>query len=477
MAKDKKVKSQIKALQEELAQLQQQIKEANIPVIILIDGWSASGKGRMISSINSRLEPRGYKVFSSKAATGDQLRKPSLWRYWMDIPSKGFIGIFERGWYYDGFQNLNIHMDNQKQVAYDINTFERQLIEDGYHLIKFFLDVDKDEQLARMEALQERKSTSWRITDKDTQQNRNFSHNKDIRNKLLSITSMSCPWHVVDNNDPEQGTLKLLTDLVNSLKDRLKLEEPIKISHKAHDFKLLPMAKLSDIPLDKSLTEAQYKKAMKKEKEKLRNLHSLLYREKVPVVLVFEGWDAAGKGGGIRRLSWSLDPRGFEALSVAAPTPQEKSKHYLWRFWNSLPKDGHIAIFDRSWYGRVMVERIEKFTPKDRWSMAYEEINEFEKSLTDWGAIVLKFWVHIDSDTQLERFTQRMENPEKQYKITDEDWRNREKWPEYEKAIDEMISKTSTEKAPWIIVEGNDKSYARIKIMKEVRKALEKKLR
>ena len=182
------------------------------------------------------------------------------------------------------------------------------------------------------------------------------------------------------------------------------------------------------------------------------------------------------RGGAIRRLSWALDPRGFDVVPIAAPTPEELSRPYLWRFWRQLPKDGHVVLFDRTWYGRVMVERVEGLTPEARWSMAYDEINEFERELSRWGAVVLKFWLQIDQDTQLRRFEDRQSTPEKQYKITEEDWRNRKKWPQYELAVDEMLQKTSTEYAPWILVEGNDKKYARLKVLKTVRKALERRL-
>ena len=177
-------------------------------------------------------------------------------------------------------------------------------------------------------------------------------------------------------------------------------------------------------------------------------------------MIAYEGWDAAGKGGNIKRLTSALDPRGFEVHPIASPEPAEKNRHYLWRFWKRLPKDGHIAVFDRTWYGRVMVERLEGFCSENDWQRAYNEINEFEKELTDWGAIVIKFWVQIDKDTQLKRFTDRQNTPEKQWKITDEDWRNREKWDMYEDAVNEMIQKTSTEFAPWHILESNDKHYA-----------------
>ena len=209
---------------------------------------------------------------------------------------------------------------------------------------------------------------------------------------------------------------------------------------------------------------------------KLADLHNKIYHAKIPVVIAYEGWDAAGKGGNIKRLTAALDPRGFEVHPIASPEPHEKNRHYLWRFWTRLPKDGHIAIFDRTWYGRVMVERLEGFCSENDWQRAYNEINEFEKELDDWGAVIVKFWVQIDKDTQLARFTDRQNTPEKQWKITEEDWRNRKKWDLYEEAVNEMIQKTSTEFAPWHIRESNDKHYARIKALKTVTAEIEKKL-
>lgn len=241
-------------------------------------------------------------------------------------------------------------------------------------------------------------------------------------------------------------------------------------------FPLKAMPKLSELSLDKSLTEEEYKEQLKACQKRLQELHNELYRKKIPVIIAYEGWDAAGKGGNIKRIAAALDPRGYEVHPIASPEPHEKARHYLWRFWNRLPKDGHIAIFDRTWYGRVMVERLEGFCSENDWQRAYNEINEFEKELSDWGAVVIKFWVQIDKDTQLERFTLRQNTPEKQWKITDEDWRNREKWDLYEEAVDEMLQKTSTSFAPWYVLESNDKRYARIKALKTVIKEIEKKI-
>ncbi len=469
----------VKELQTELAVLQQEIKAKNLPVVILIDGWSAAGKGSIISRLTARMEPRSYKVFSAKEARGDDARKPYLYRFFRDIPAKGNVAIFERGWYYDAFEQMQEHEDYDDFFADTINTFERQLVDDGYIVLKYFLHLSKKTQKERMEELTDRKATTWRVDESDILQNRRYDATSEVIDRLLDSTSTDhAPWKVIWNEDKHDGMFCLLQNACKHIRRALDGEpRTSKKSKKRVEVSKLSMPKLSDIDMsDCILTEAEYKKQLKKEQAALSHLHSLLYREKVPVVIAFEGWDAAGKGGAIRRLSWSLDPRGFEAISVAAPTSDELAHHYLWRFWNKMPKDGHITIFDRTWYGRVMVERIEGYTKAERWSMAFDEINEFEKELTNHGAIVLKFFIHIDKDTQLARFTERQNTPEKQYKITDEDWRNRERWDEYESAIDEMIEKTSTKKAPWIIVEGNDKLYARIKVLKQVRKALQNKL-
>ena len=229
--------------------------------------------------------------------------------------------------------------------------------------------------------------------------------------------------------------------------------------------------------MSKSLEREEYKKKLNKLQKKLSVLHGELYRLRIPVVLGFEGWDAAGKGGAIRRLTSHLDPRGYKVCQTASPSGIEKSHHYLWRFWNNVPKDGHIAIFDRTWYGRVMVERIEGFCTEAEWHRAYQEINDMELHLSHAGAVILKFWIHIDKDEQERRFNDRMTNSEKQWKITDEDWRNREKWDQYEEAVNEMLEKTSTEYAPWIVVEGNSKYYARVKVLETVAEALEKKIK
>ncbi len=225
---------------------------------------------------------------------------------------------------------------------------------------------------------------------------------------------------------------------------------------------------LSTIDLSLTLSDEEYEASLIRYQVALFKLAYQVYIQQRPVMIVFEGWDAAGKGGVIRRLTEKLDPRGFVVYSIAAPKGDEATHHYLWRFWSRLPETGQIAIFDRSWYGRVMVERIEGFCTEAEWKRAYREINDFERQLVDFGVVLFKFWLHIDKDEQLSRFESRANDKLRSWKLTDEDWRNREKWDVYQEAVNEMLLKTSTISAPWTIVEGNSKPYARIKILRTV---------
>ena len=228
--------------------------------------------------------------------------------------------------------------------------------------------------------------------------------------------------------------------------------------------------------MDKCMDRETYREELKKCQKKLRDLEYQIYSRRIPVIIGFEGWDAGGKGGAIKRLCENLDPRGYRVYPTAAPTSEELAHNWLWRFWKTVPKRGHFSIYDRTWYGRVMVEPIEGFCTADDYRRAFREINDFEKQLTDFGAVALKFWMNISRDEQEKRFKERENDPDKQWKITDEDWRNREKWDAYVVAVDRMLLKTSTENAPWIVVEGNDKYYARIKVLKTVIEAIEKKI-
>ncbi len=455
------LKEEIKSMQKELFVIQQKIKEKNIPVIILLDGISCAGKGSMMGKISTRMEPRGYKIHTLSKDDRFDLR-PDMYNFWLTIPPKGEMGIYDEAWYNTAVENIK-NKENLEKYIDEINVFERQLCDDGYLICKYFLNISKKEQSKRLKQLDDDKAHTWQVTKKEWEENENYEKIINHRDNILEKTNTTAaPWVIIDNEEKDKGTYYLLKSLIETITtelNRTSLKQNGIVT--ATKFSTLSMPKLSEVKLDKEISDKEFKEEYKKEKEKLKELHSLLYKKKIPMIIAFEGWDAAGKGGAIRRLSWALDPRGLDVYSIAAPAKEELAKHYLYRFWNKIPKIGHISMYDRSWYGRVMVERVEGFTQKSRWEMAYQEINEFEKSLSDAGAIILKFFIHIDKDTQLERFNDRQNNPEKQFKITDEDWRNREKWDAYEEAIDEMLQKTSTKNAQWIIVEGKNKPYAR----------------
>ncbi len=475
------VKQRLDAACDRLYELQMKIKEHKIPVLVLFEGWGAAGKGNIIGSVIKNIDPRFFKVATMSAPTAEELRRPFLYRYFKQIPESGKFTFLDSGWME---QTCKDCLDGLDGDAYSkridsIKRFERQLTDNGYLVLKFFLQIDQEEQEKRIEGLLESKDTKWRVAKFDQWQNKHYKKCSKIFDRYLMDTNAStAPWYIIDAKERKWAELQVLETMVSNIE--------VAMQNSAHSvpilqnvFPLVKMPKLADIELaGKEISDDIYKAELKVLQKRLGELHNILYRKKIPVIITYEGWDAAGKGGNIKRITGALDPRGYEVHPIASPEPHEKARHYLWRFWTRLPKDGHIAIFDRTWYGRVMVERLEGFCSENDWKRAYNEMNEFEKELSDWGAVIIKFWVQIDKDTQLARFTDRQNNPEKQWKITDEDWRNREKWDAYEIAVNEMLQKTSTVYAPWHILESVDKKYARIKALKivieEIEKALEK---
>ncbi len=358
-----------------------------------------------------------------------------------------------------------------------IRRFERQLTDNGYLVMKFFFHISEKEQKKRIDQLKKDIDTRWRVSENDRWQNKHYKKCEEIFGQYMEDTNTpSAPWYIIDSKSKKWAELQMLETLTQGIEIAMQ-NRSLAVPLLQNVFPLVKMPKLSEVDLNKCMEEDEYKEDLERLQKHLGELHNRLYRKRVPVIIVYEGWDAAGKGGNIKRITGALDPRGYEVQPIASPEPHEKARHYLWRFWTRLPKTGHVTIFDRSWYGRVMVERLEGFCSENDWKRAYNEINEFEKELYDWGAVIIKFWVHIDKDTQLARFTDRQNTPGKQWKITDEDWRNREKWDDYEGAVNEMIQKTSTTYAPWHILESVDKKYARIKALKIVIEELEKVLK
>lgn len=477
------LKQELKQEQEKLAGYQMKIKEAKLPVMVIFEGWGAAGKGSVIGKVIRNVDPRFFCVKTMAAPTPEEKRYPFLYRYMLEIPEAGKMVFFDSYWMQEVVtqrRDGDLDKDAYRQRIHSINTTERSLTDNGYLVMKFFFHISKKEQKKRMDALLEDKNTRWRVSEEDLHENKHYEEYLDIYDQYLSDTNRSAaPWYIIDAKSKKWAELQVLQFLNQGIDTALK-NHALAVPILQNPFPLQPIPKLSEISLaDKTVTEEEYDKELDRLQDELTELHNELYRKKIPVIVCYEGWDAAGKGGNIKRIASALDPRGYQVLPIASPEPHEKARHFLWRFWTRLPKDGHIAIFDRTWYGRVMVERLEGFCSENDWQRAYNEINEFERELTDWGAVVIKFWVQIDKQTQLERFTERQNTPEKQWKITDEDWRNREKWDLYEAAVNEMLQKTSTAFAPWHILESNDKKYARIKALKivteEIRKACQKK--
>ena len=489
-ADKQEVALQIEDLRTRLCALEKKIKDNKLPVIITIDGWSASGKGSQIAQLIKCLDPRFYKVMSFGSPNEVERRKPWLWRFACAMPMQGNFLILDRSWYRDtanAYLYGEIDKEEMRRRFDDINVFERQLADDGYLIVKFFLHITENEQKKRFKKLTSSDVTSWRIDEHDLYNLKKREKFTKYYDEMIKKThTPSGVWNIIGADDKTRAKLDMLRILVSAVEGKLeavaegksfvpRYEFPF-ADVKPETFEFADTPKVAQVALDKTLSDEEYEQKLEKYQDKLFKLQNICYQKKIPVVICYEGWDAAGKGGNIRRVANALDPRGYEVEPIAAPDKYELARHYLYRFWIRLENDGHFTIFDRTWYGRVMVEPIENITPPDRVEQAYQEINEFEKLLMEWGAVVIKFWINIDKDEQLKRFTLRQNTPEKQWKITDEDWRNREKWDTYEKYIDKMIEKTSTKAAPWNIIEGNDKKYARIKAMKTIIDAIEAKL-
>lgn len=470
------LKCEIRELRERLLAQQQKLMEKKLPVIVLVEGWAAAGKGSLIGEVIREIDPRFYNVTSPAVLPEKDERYPFLYPYATAIPENGKIMFYNSGWM-EGAVHKYLRRDITKKEyrarVSEVCEFERQLRDGGYLMLKLFLDIGEKEQGERLRRQKKNYETEWRVTEDDLWQHREYELFKETYKDFMAETGESVPWHVLNGEKRKKAVrdaLRLLVELIDrGLEEGRYVGKPFK-----EKFPLIEMPKLAEVDLSPTVSDEEYDEELKKLQKRLGELHNLVYRRKIPVILCYEGWDAAGKGGNIRRIARPLDPRGFDVKPIASPEPHELNRQYLWRFWIRLPRSGHICIFDRTWYGRVMVERLEGFCSEDDWKRAYNEINEFERQLTDWGAVVLKFWIHIDQDTQLARFNDRQNTPEKQWKLTEEDWRNREKWPQYETAVDEMLQKTSTENAPWHIIESNDKKYARIKTLRLTIDALEK---
>jgi len=469
-------KNEVDTLGFRLSEMQRICKDEDIPILIIFEGWSAAGKGSGIRSLIKYLDPRGFEVFTMQKTNEDEHLRPYMWRFWQRLPAKGRIHVFDRSWYQgllNGFKKKEAALANP---VHDIKSFEKTLVDNGAVIIKLFLHVSKEEQEKRLNTLVSDPDTTWRVRKSDMKQNRKYEKTLSRFECILEATDHDAAhWTVIESDDNRFADVKVYKTVLAAMELAVKAKRDT--SGAAGDAEVVLPAivgssALASVDLSRSVEREEYRQRLRAAQSDLSRFHNTMYKKRVPAAMVFEGWDAAGKGGAIKRTVAPLDPRGYKVAPYGAPNDIENAHHYLWRFWNEVPKAGHISVFDRSWYGRVMVERVEGFCSTADWKRAFHEINDFEKQLVDSGIVLMKFWLHIDPDEQLKRFESRTNTPEKKWKITDEDWRNRDKWDNYLEAVDEMLLRTSTSYAPWTIVEAVDKLYSRVKVIETVQERL-----
>lgn len=555
-------------LMERLVVLQQQARERGVGLVVLFEGWNGAGKGSRISDLMYHLDARATSVYVTENLDVKAARSfagaecgvtgfyPTMQEFWKALGMRGTITFYDRGWYtsavqhmlYTEFGSLSIkdgasnkakrkavaaamaeareerHIDALRRYLNSVADFERQLVDDGYLVVKFFVHVTREAQKKRLERLHDDPATRWRVGKDKLARIGNYEEAYRLYDNLLEGSDFSyAPWHLVNGEDKRRANLQIAETLASSLEAALSAQPDAEEAAARAKAQANSAGALEEVPLfgrtpeeealvaeaaereaaeararaprasrfrqvdDPPVLDAQdhglvldpvaYKEELKGQQRRLNKLEMEMYQKRIPLMIMYEGWDAAGKGGNIKRVAQALDARAYTIFPSPAPTKPELLHPHLWRYWTRLPKAGHVGIYDRSWYGRVLVERVEGFASPSEWARAYDEINEFEQELVRWGAILLKFWVDVSPDEQLRRFRDREQDPAKQWKITDEDWRNRDKYPQYKAAVEDMFRLTSTPFAPWIVLESDDKRRARVKALKIINDALEARLR
>jgi len=454
------------------------VKSAKFSVVILIGGVDGAGKGETLNLLNEWMDPRHIQTNAMRPVGDELYGRPQMWRFWRVLPPKGRIAIFVGSWYSQPLIKRvygEIKPGKLDQQLEEILRFERMLSDEGTLILKYWLHLSKDGQRRRFKALAKSKATAWRVNDTDWKHLAMYKRFQRVSEHLLRTTSTAeAPWVVVEGSDERYRNLTIGTSVLAGLRKRLdQVTRPTRPTAPPMIRALDGVSVLDRLDLGQKVDKVAYGDELGTLQGELNRLTRTRRFEKLSVVAVFEGCDAAGKGGAIRRVTQALDARQYDVIPIAAPTDEEKSRPYLWRFWRQLPERGRLAVFDRSWYGRVLVERIERYCSDGDWARAYGEINDFEQQLVDADTVVVKFWLQISKDEQLRRFEERKATAFKQHKITDEDWRNRDKWDLYNVAVCEMFDRTSTDLAPWTLVEANDKYFARLKVLRTLVRTIE----
>ncbi|MGH8492147.1 MAG: polyphosphate:AMP phosphotransferase [Moraxellaceae bacterium] len=472
-------KARLPQLRQALLDAQYQILEqARFPVVIVVGGVDGAGKGETVNLFNEWMDPRHISTFGFGPPSEEEAQRPPMWRFWQALPPKGRIGMLFGSWYTDPIVARTTGKSSAEKLQHEIDeicAFENMLCTEGVVLVKFWFHLSESAQKERLEELEKNPATRWRVSETDWERFKQYKTFRKISESAIAAThGAAAPWHIVEGSDPYYRALTAGEILLQAMQQSLQQIAPPAIPAAP----ALPAAKHVLRTLDYSLK--MKRKEYEEELEIWQGKLNLLTREKgfakKSLVLVFEGQDAAGKGGAIRRITSALDARQYNVIPVSAPSAEERAQPWLWRFWHRLPRHAHIAIFDRSWYGRVLVERVEGFASTAEWNRAFDEINHFEEQLTESGSIVVKFWLAVTKEEQLKRFKERENVAFKNHKITPDDWRNRDRWDDYELAVDDMVARTSTKQAPWTLVPSDDVEYARIMVLKTLCAVLEKNI-
>lgn len=487
------------ALRQSLLETQRELKAAGaFPVIILLAGFDASGRSETANLLNEWMDPRWLVTCAWGEPSDEELERPAFWRYWRHLPPRGQIGLFRGAWYDPA---LTDRVERRfGRAAFEsrlrrISATEQALTDDGALILKFWLHLSAAAQRRQFKALERDPLSRWRVTSAHRRRQGQYRRIKQAVEVVIRQTSTPrAPWQIVEGADDNYRKLTVVAQVRDAIAAELERVEADRRSraatagsvrkdgpgvppHAAHEPLAGAASVLGVLDLTQAIDRDRYRVELAQQQGRLNRLQWRAAARGVSTIAVFEGWDASGKGGAIRRVTGALDARHYRVIPIGAPTDEELAHHYLWRFMRHLSRAGRITIFDRSWYGRVLVERVEGLASREEYMRAYPEINAFEDQLVDHGILLVKFWLHISKDEQLRRFEERQRTPHKAWKLNDEDWRNRERWDEYELAVNEMVARTSTRRAPWVLVEANDKLFARIKVIRTLADRLERMLK